>query len=149
MLRLPLVTALLAVSASAQDFCFPLGFSGTNGPPSQSVPVARVKDTNLDGIINTPSEIGAFMTSAFPDGNNRTFMRDGAVVKENGELAFYFGDTETGDVVRGSDANHNGFLDSNEITEFFTFGRAASGSFLGSPEAVAAWLVRTARRHRP
>jgi len=140
MSRINLVTVLLAVSASAQDHVFPLGFSGITGPPTQSVPVARVKDANFDGIINTPGEISAFMTSAFPDGNGRTFMRDGEMVIENGEPAFYFGDTETGDVVRGSDDNHDGFLDSSEITEFFTFGRAGNGSsFLGSPEAVTAW----------
>ena len=93
MSRINLVTVLLAVSASAQDHVFPLGFSGITGPPTQSVPVARVKDANFDGIINTPGEISAFMTSAFPDGNGRTFMRDGEMVIETGEPAFYFGDT--------------------------------------------------------
>lgn len=133
------VLVLAVTTATAQDFWFPMGFAGTAGPPTHNAPVARVKDANLDGRITVPDELTAGMLSGFPDGNGLMFLRDGDAVIENGEVAFYWADTETGDVIRGQDLNHDGFLDASEITEFFTFGRRTNNNVTGSPDAVAAF----------
>lgn len=137
--RLPALV-LLAGACAAQDFVFPQGFASISGPPADNVPAARARDIDLDGVIQVPGELFPFLTTGFPDGNGLLFLRDAEIVVEDGEPAFYFADTETGDVIRGSDDDHDGVLDASEITEFFTFGRAQNGTgFLGSPSAVAAW----------
>ncbi len=134
MLRLPAVLVLIAATAAAQDHILPLGFAdnvGPAGPLGQSFPVARVKDSDLDGNINILTEQYAFLTTSF---NNQTtpapgfsFMVDAAVVFVNGEYEFYMvdafrgtsattpaGHTFQGHIVRGVDRNHNGVLDRGE-----------------------------------
>lgn len=139
MVRTFAVLVCVAGSAVAQDLWFPMGYANTAGPPNYNAPVARAKDANFDGVITIPDELTAGMLGGFPDGNGAMFVRDGSFVIENGEVAFYWSDTETGDVVRGQDLNHDGFLQQSELTEFFTFGRRTNNNFTGSPDTVAAY----------
>lgn len=136
--RFPFVMAVAAAAALAQDHVFPLGFGGAQGPPTTSHPLARVKDNDLDGFCGL-NEIWAFGTTlptTAPSGVN--FMTDGRAVVEDGEYAFYFTDSEDGQVIRGVDRNHNGVLDPNEVNVFFRFGLAQNGTAaLFAPDTLA------------
>lgn len=136
MQRTLLTLAALAAAANAQDFVFPLGFGNAGGPPAYSYPVARAKDQNRDGIIGN-NEIYAFATTLPTTATSGTsFMTDGRVVFENGEAAFYFTDSEDGQVLRCVDANHNGVIDPSEAAVFFRFGLNSSGAGLFAPDTL-------------
>lgn len=120
--RITLAVISLAAATAAQDFVFPLGYGHASGPPGSSYPAARAKDQNGDGVI-APEEIYAFCTTLptqASSGDN--FMVDGRYVWENGNIVFYFTDSEDGLVVRGEDSNHNGVIDPAEANIFFRFG---------------------------
>lgn len=135
---LPLV--VLTAASMAQDHLFPLGFANAGGPPTANVPVARVKDMNGDGVITVPDELFAFLTDGTTSAASGTnFMTDGRYVVEDGELAFYFTDTEYGRIRRGVDGNHNGFLDSAEITDYMLFGASSSNGGLFAPDTLAVY----------
>ncbi len=136
MQRTTLALLALAVSATAQDFVFPLGFANAGGPPANNYPAARAKDQNGDGVISS-NEIYAFATTLPTTAASGTnFMTDCRVVFENGEAAFYFTDSEDGQVLRCVDANHNGVIDPSEAAVFFRFGTTSSGSGLFAPDTL-------------
>jgi hypothetical protein len=142
----------LAGTGTAQEYVLPLGFASNAGPPTDDVPVARLKDNNLDGSITPGIEMASFLNWFGSAANTRVgypsplnFMVDGVWVIENGEPAFYFTDTEEGRVIRCVDTNHNGFIDASEFTVFFDFGLSTSTSpttnsnGLFAPKSVAVW----------
>src|SRR5262249_14210163 len=116
---LPLL--LVTAAAAAQDHYVPLGFANASGPPTANFSVMRAKDRDNDGIVQN-SELSAFLRTCFHTSGGTCFMTDGQAVVENGEVAFYFTDSEQGRVLRGVDSNHNGELEAGEVTEFFYFG---------------------------
>jgi hypothetical protein len=133
--RFTLAVCALAAAAAAQEHILPLGFATNAGPPTDDVPVARLKDNDLDGSIQPGIEMASFLNWIPSAANIRVgypsalnFMVDGRYVIENGEPAFYFTDTEEARVIRGVDQNHNGFLDQTEITVFFAFGLSTTTS---------------------
>ena len=139
MQRTTLALLALAVSATAQDFVFPLGFANAGGPPANNYPAARAKDQNGDGVISN-NEIYAFATTLPTTAASGTnFMTDCRVVFENGEAAFYFTDSEDGQVLRCVDANHNGVIDPSEAAVFFRFGTTSSGSGLFAPDTLGVY----------
>ena len=148
MQRTSFALIVFAAAASAQDFLFPLGFASASGPPLDNYPAARAKDQNGDGVISA-DEIYAFATvlpTTAASGVN--FMTDCRSVIENGEPAFYFTDSEDGQVVRGVDGNHNGVIDPAEAAVFFRFGTAASGSGLFAPDTLGVWRDPVANKTR-
>ncbi|MGE3175728.1 MAG: hypothetical protein AB7O97_24100 [Planctomycetota bacterium] len=118
MLRLPSIVLLTTAVAVAQDHIIPLGFADAQGPTDTvapaNYPVARVKDNNLDGEIQVPDEVHAFVTTCFSTINASCFMTDGRAVLARGDYEFYFTDSQQARVVRGVDSNHNGVLDRGE-----------------------------------
>jgi len=146
--RTSLALLALAAVATAQDFVFPLGFANAGGSPLANYPAARAKDQNGDGIIGA-DEVYAFATvlpTTAISGTN--FMTDCRTVLENGEPAFYFTDSEDGQVVRGVDGNHNGVIDPAEATVFFRFGTNSSGAGLFAPDTLGVWRDTAANRTR-
>ncbi|MCA8948776.1 MAG: hypothetical protein KDE27_04695 [Planctomycetes bacterium] len=138
MLRTSLALVSFAALAAAQDFVIPLGFGNASGPPNSSYPVARVKDQNGDGIVQV-EEVYAFCTVLPTMATSTTnFMVDGRYVWENGNIVFYFCDSEDGLVVRGEDRNHNGVIDPAEASIFFRFGQPSGGA-LFSPDTLAVY----------
>ncbi|MEQ1631352.1 MAG: hypothetical protein ABL997_03200 [Planctomycetota bacterium] len=155
MLRLSSAIVLLAATAVAQDHIFTLGFANATGPSGltpSSHPSARVKDNDLDGFIQVPTELHTFLSTCYHTTAGTCFMTDVRAVVSNGEYEFFFTDSEQGRVIRGVDRNHNGLLDrledvngngvldvgedtnsnlvlDTEVSEFFYFGvRTAVGS---------------------
>lgn len=136
MQRTLLALVALASAATAQDFVLPLGFGSAGGPPTSSFPIARAKDQNRDGVVSS-NEIYAFATTLpTTAASGVSFMTDGRVVLENGEAAFYFTDSEDGQVLRCVDGNHNGVIDPNEAVVFFRFGTASAGASLFAPDTL-------------
>ncbi|MBM4061111.1 MAG: hypothetical protein FJ265_08455 [Planctomycetes bacterium] len=132
------ILTLLAATAAAhaQDFVFPLGFGSASGPPANSYPVARARDQNGDGVISQ-NEIYAFATTLPTTASSGiSFMTDGRVVVEDGEPAFYFTDSEDGQVLRCVDRDHDGVIDPNEAAVFFRFGLSSSGGALFAPDTL-------------
>lgn len=139
MLRTSLAVIGLATAVTAQDFVFPLGYGNASGPPSSSYPAARAKDQNGNGMIEN-EEIHAFCTTLPTTASSGTnFMTDARYVTENGNIVFYFTDSEDGQVLRCEDANHNGVIDPSEATVFFRFGLSTSNGPLYTPDAVAVY----------
>ena len=139
MLRQSIAVFALAAAIAAQDFVFPVGFGNASGPPGSSYPVARAKDQNGNGFVDN-EEIYAFATTlptTDPSGTN--FMTDGRYVFEDGNVVFYFTDSQDGQVLRCEDANHNGVIDPSEAAVFFHFGLSSSGGALYSPDTLAVY----------
>lgn len=150
-MKLHTVFASLAIAgiAAAQgtgpfangDYLFLTGFSdsqGPTGPATQSFPVSRFKDLNGDGTISDGNELFAFLTVSFNTRNRSggllaSFMSDMSWTREGDNHAFYIADSADGRITRGVDANNNGVLDPNEVTEFFDFQSAFS------PDGIAVY----------
>jgi hypothetical protein len=155
MTRIPSAILLLAATAVAQDHVFTMGFASAAGPgalTNGNHPSARVKDNDLDGVIQVPAELHTFLSTCYHTTGGACFMTDVRAVVTNGEYEFFFTDSEQGRVVRGVDANHNGLLDrledsngngvldagedvnangvlDTEVSEFFYFGiRTTAGA---------------------
>lgn len=117
MIRTTTAIVLLAAVAVAQDHILPLGFANAAGPAGltpSSHPAARIKDNDLDGAIQVPTEIHTFLSTCYHTTGGTCFMTDARAVLANGDYEFYFTDSEQGRVVRGVDSNHNGVLDRGE-----------------------------------
>jgi hypothetical protein len=141
MIRFPFVAFVVAAAAAAQDHYIPLGFASAAGPPAASYSVMRAKDQNQDGRIQN-SELSAFLTTCFHTSGGTCFMTDAQAVVENGEVAFYFTDSEQGRVIRGVDLDHDGQLSAGEVTEFFFFGirtSPATAVNLLAPDTLAVY----------
>ena len=148
MQRTLLALASLAAAATAQDFVFPLGFGNAGGPPANSYPAARAKDQNRDGVISS-NEIYAFATALPTTASSGTsFMTDCRYVFENGEAAFYFTDSEDGQVLRCVDADHDGVIDPNEAVVFFRFGTNSAGAGLFAPDTLGVYRDTVANETR-
>lgn len=126
-----------------EDHLILVGFAdsfGPKGPNKRSYPVARVKDNNLDGLIDAGTELHAFLTKSYSQYRNGSFMTDASWTVEDGRYAFYFTDSGDGRVVRGVDANHNGVLDQGEVSLFYSF----SSRF--APDSLAVWRDTTKKQ---
>lgn len=143
--RLIPTLSLLCAGLVAQDHVVTLGHSSQSGNNGQSYPAFRVKDQDFDGIASVPGELMPFLsrcwttrqysaTEPYP----KCFYTDVRFAVENGELAFYFSESEEGRIVRGVDSNHDGILQDSEVTEFFFFPIVNNGNAVRfSPDAVA------------
>ena len=123
MLRAVLPCLLLCGGLVAQDYLYLTGFSdsgGPLGPNGNSYPLSRFRDLNGDGLINDTTELFAFVKTSFNTRNGSgSFVTDIAWVQEGDNYAFYISDSGDGRITRGVDANNNGVLDNNEVTEFY------------------------------
>lgn len=148
MQRISLAVVALAAAAAAQDLILPLGFGSSSGPPNNSYPVVRCKDQNRDGIVGQ-DEIYAFATTLPTNAaSGISFMTDGRVVVEDGEPAFYFTDSEDGQVLRCVDRNHNGVIDANEAAVFFRFGLSSTSASLFAPDTLGVYRDAATNRTR-
>ncbi len=144
MQRLLPVSLLVAASVAAQDHIVSLGHASHHGANAQSHPAFRVKDSTLDGIASVPGELAAFLSKCLTVRNYSTgepfpkcFYTDVQYTVENGELAFYFAESEEGRILRGVDQNHDGILQDAEVTEFWI--TPVTGISVRMPDGVAVY----------